>query len=290
MTPIRVIALDLDGTLALEDHTISPATRSALTELSREGVEIIIATGRRYRTTRYVIDNLGLDIFAVCNGGALGKKPDATTFHQTAFPRENLSEIVEVSRALNMSLVGQRDSHARGGADFIIDDGAPWSMPIQRYFDDNKMWSGAASLDDYDDEFLVLGGFDHASKLETLAAEVHRRFPNQYNTIIVPHPTSEYFYCEITQQHVHKWHGLTKLAELLNIEASSICAVGDELNDLSMIKGAGHGFAMGNGNPELQRYADHVCGNHDEDGLLEVIDYIRKHNTLMGPDQAKGTV
>ncbi|NIQ97686.1 MAG: HAD-IIB family hydrolase, partial [Desulfuromonadales bacterium] len=76
-----MIALDLDGTLALENHTVSPATRSALTELSLEGIEVVIATGRRYRTTRFVIDDLGLEVYAVCLGGALGKRPDTSTFH-----------------------------------------------------------------------------------------------------------------------------------------------------------------------------------------------------------------
>ena len=78
---IKMIALDLDGTLALANHEVSPATKDALTNLHADGVEVVIATGRRYRTTRFVMDNLGFDVFAVCNGGALVKAPDQSTLH-----------------------------------------------------------------------------------------------------------------------------------------------------------------------------------------------------------------
>ena len=59
---IRMIALDLDGTLAIADHQVSSATRTALLELHEGDTEVVIATGRRYRTTRFVIENLGFDV------------------------------------------------------------------------------------------------------------------------------------------------------------------------------------------------------------------------------------
>jgi hydroxymethylpyrimidine pyrophosphatase-like HAD family hydrolase len=86
------------------------------------------------------------------------------------------------------------------------------------------------------------------------------------------------WYSEITQAHVTKWSGLSFLANLANVSAHSICAVGDELNDLTMIQQAGIGVAMGNARLELQKQADWICGNHDNDGLLKVIDFIRDHN------------
>ncbi len=55
--------------------------------------------------------------------------------------------------------------------------------------------------------------------------------------------------------------------------------MGDELNDVPMVKAAGLGVAMGNAHPELKSLADFICGNHDEDGLLELFDYIRQYNS-----------
>ena len=67
--PIKLLALDLDGTLAVDNHQVTEKTRDALHEISDEGVEVTIATGRRYRSARYVMENLGLDTFCICNGG-----------------------------------------------------------------------------------------------------------------------------------------------------------------------------------------------------------------------------
>ena len=99
-----------------------------------------------------------------------------------------------------------------------------------------------------------------------------------YRTIVVPFLGSAHFYCEITLAEVNKWHGLSKLAALFNLTAENICAVGDQLNDLPMLKEVGHGVAMGNGVEALHMYAKFICGNHDEDGILEVVEYIRHHN------------
>ncbi|MDA1075348.1 MAG: HAD family hydrolase, partial [Proteobacteria bacterium] len=111
MQPIKMLALDLDGTLAVDDHKVMPATRQALDALHRSGVEVVIATGRRYRTTKYVIGNLGLDVFAVCNGGALVKNHAGETHHETTFATDQFDSLVHIARSLGLSIFGQRDAH-----------------------------------------------------------------------------------------------------------------------------------------------------------------------------------
>ncbi len=89
---IKLLALDLDGTLALDNHQVSPATKDALCRLHQDDVNVVIATGRRYRTTRFVIENLGFDVATVCNGGALVKDHQQNTLHETAFSRLELDD------------------------------------------------------------------------------------------------------------------------------------------------------------------------------------------------------
>ena len=66
--------------------------------------------------------------------------------------------------------------------------------------------------------------------------------------------------------------GLTALAGILGIAHDEICAVGDELNDLEMVKNAGLGLAMRNARPELKEIADRVVGRNDEDGLVPFLE------------------
>jgi Cof subfamily protein (haloacid dehalogenase superfamily) len=270
-----MIALDLDGTLALENHQVSPKTRDALSELHSGGVEVVIATGRRYRTTRFVIENLELDVFAVCNGGALVKTPDQQTLHANTF---NVSSLAHLAREIGSTLFAQRDAHLLDGADFVIDEVPEWNQLTQKHYTNNQQWSGKADLGSGDEDYLVTGAFNTEAELIALVTEIHKAFPETYNTIIVPHLETDYFYCEITPQHVNKWHGLSQINQHLAIHADHVCTVGDELNDMAMITAAGHGFAMANGHQNLKDAANFVCGHNQEDGIVEVVNYINELN------------
>ena len=279
MIPIKMLALDLDGTLAIDNHEILPTTREALQSLHDGGVEVVIATGRRYRTTRYVIDNLGFEVFSVCNGGALVKMPDTTTLHESAFSVDQLDKLVTAARELHLPLMAQRDAHDRGGADFTIDNEVSWRDSFGQYFEANKAWGVAADLMSQPAEFVVAATFGEQSALQALRDKIDSQYPGEYTNIIVPPFNSDDFYMEITQTSVSKWQGLQHLMTHFDIPAEALCCVGDELNDLSMLMAATHSVAMGNGNKELHPHVTFVCGNHDEDGILEVIDYIHHHNS-----------
>jgi len=273
-----MLALDLDGTLAVDNHAVLPATRQALADLHDGDVEVVIATGRRYRTTRYVIENLGFDVYAVCNGGALVKKPDTTTLHESPFTTDQLNKIIAIARDMKLPLMAQRDAHDRGGADFVIDDQLPWGMAFKEYYESNKVWALAADLMMQPAEFVVAATFGARENLNSLRAQIDTRHPGEYTSIIVPPFNTDDYYMEITRSEVSKWQGLQHLLTHFDMPAEALCCVGDELNDLSMLMAASHSVAMGNGNHELHPHVTFVCGNNDEDGILDVVDYIRRHN------------
>jgi Cof subfamily protein (haloacid dehalogenase superfamily) len=276
-----MLALDLDGTLVTEDNAVSERTRAGLLELDQQGVEIVISTGRRYRTAARAIDNLGLPVHAVCNGGALVKRPDATTLHSQCFPSRDFRQLVKTARSYGLALFAQRDSHILGGADFVMDAGIPWNAAAEWYFRENQSWS---SIDEQFHEsdandFLVLGSYGDKETLLEFARDVQGLYRGDYSTLVVPHHQSKAHYCEVAQASVSKWTGLVALSEALGIDSGCICAVGDELNDLPMIENAAVGVAMANANPDLLAAADWVCGHHLRDGLVDVIDFIQDHNS-----------
>ncbi len=278
-----MIALDLDGTLAIENHQVSPATRDALKELHEgDDVEVVIATGRRYRSTRYVIDNLGFETYAVCNGGALLKCPDQQTLHAETF---DVAPVASIVRDLGLTLFAQRDAHELGGADFVLDAVPTWNDITKNYFHDNSEHSAKADLTAQAPEFLVSGVFGTEEDVTRVADAIAAQLSDMFNTIIVPHLQTERYYCEISQKHVDKWHGLTQLKDRLGIEPEHICTVGDQLNDVPMVSAAGHGVAMGNGHEELQAIARFVCGHNEEDGILDVVKYIHEVNASSASDQ-----
>jgi Cof subfamily protein (haloacid dehalogenase superfamily) len=276
LTRIRLLAIDVDGTLVTTEDQVSAATRAALHRLRAAGVEVAIATGRRYRNAQGAIGDLGLPAPAVCLGGALVKGGDGRTVHAEVFEASEFRAVASLFRDRGQSVVAQRDSHQDGGADFLVDESVPWNAPTQYYFDQNQGFAErAGSLPDQSrDDVLVVGTFGELMELRELERELHRVHPGAFTSHVMPGFQFQGHYCEVVPSKVSKWAGLQQLADHLGIPHAGICAVGDERNDLSMISGAGVGVAMGNACEDLKRAADWVTGSNDDDGLVGVVERI----------------
>jgi hydroxymethylpyrimidine pyrophosphatase-like HAD family hydrolase len=122
----------------------------------------------------------------------------------------------------------------------------------------------------------VFAGVCIGTQEEMLA--LHERFthelPGELYTHVLRSPRYLGYLCEIAPRGNTKWTGVQRLAEAWDISPEAICAVGDDVNDLPMIEGAGLGVAMGNALPEVRAAADRIAPTHDEDGLAQVVDWI----------------
>ncbi len=276
MTRIQLLAVDVDGTLVTSEDEISAATRAALHRVREAGVEVAIATGRRYRNAQGAIGALGLPVPSVCLGGALVKGGDGRTLHADVFEASEFRAVASLFRDRGHAVVAQRDSHQDGGADFLVDESVPWNSLTRDYYDRNQEFAErAGSLPDQArDDVLVIGTFGELAELQELERELHRVHPGAFTSHVMPGFQYQGHYCEVVPSRVSKWAGLQRLADFLGISREGICAVGDERNDLSMISGAGVGVAMGNACEEVKRAADWVTGHHDEDGLVGVVERI----------------
>ena len=276
MTRIQLLAVDVDGTLVTPEGGISAPTRAALHRLRGAGVEVAIATGRRYRNAQGAIGALGLPVPTVCLGGALLKGADGRTLHAQAFEASEFRAVASLFRELGHAVVAQRDSGRDGGADFLLDESVPWNFPTRDYHQRNAEFAEPAERlpEQARDDVLVIGTFGELAELRQLERELHRVHAAAFAVHVMPGCFNEGHYCEVVPSRVSKWTGLRRLADLLGISHERICAVGDERNDLSMISGAGMGVAMGNACEEVKRAADWVTGHHDEDGLVGVVERI----------------
>ena len=82
------------------------------------------------------------------------------------------------------------------------------------------------------------------------------------------------YMCEVAPAGVTKWSAVLRLAAEWQIDEASICAVGDDVNDLLMIQAAGLGVAMGNAIPEVKAAADRIAPSQDDDGLVQVVEWL----------------
>ena len=266
-----LLAIDIDGTLVTDDDRVTPAVRGAVHAACKE-LTVVLATGRRYRTTRLAMEQIGRSLPAICLGGALTKDADGRTVHSETFAPTQLSQLLGLARRRSLTLLLQRDSHAHGGADFIIDGNSEWNENVQHYMVANGTVGQVAAAPEElgHDDILMVGCFAERPPLRALQREIDA--DGAFATVLVKSKKTPGWYLETTRSHVDKWSALQRFAADRGIAANAICAVGDALNDLPMIRGAGFGVAMGNADSEVRAAADWVTGSNAEDGLARLID------------------
>ena len=273
---IALLAIDVDGTLVTEANQVLPDTREAVHRAFGGGLAIVLATGRRYRTTQRVMGQLGLPLPAVCLGGALTKTAAGDTVHSEPFTAGQVDGLLQLARRRGLPLILQRDSDGRGGPDFVVDSRVAWNEETEYYVSVGGEAGGTDPAPDrtgYDD-ILVVGAFGSREEL----AGLERDFVAEgaFATVLVPSKRTPGWYLETILGHVSKWTGLQRLAAHSGIAESAVCAVGDAANDLPMIRGAGFGVAMGNASPDVKDAAAWVTGSNEEGGLVPLLELLVK--------------
>jgi len=280
---IRMLVLDVDGTVTNSRHEITAGTCDAVARLRAAGIRVVLATGRRYRDTLPVAARLGIDAPLVTASGALVKRPsDHATLACAAFGPGVLENVLTMIVAAGHDPVLYTDSFAEG-FDFHCRDLASPAAPgagegdgeprgLAEYLARNRHLARVTPSIDRDVPAGVFAGFamgTHERMLD-LEAALDAAHPGMLSLHTIRSPRYRDWMCEIAPAGVTKWSGVLPIARQWGIAPAQICAVGDDVNDLPMIRAAGLGIAMGNGRPEVLAAADRVVGRHDDDGLAEV--------------------
>ena len=270
----RILALDIDGTLLDGDGRLRPRTIEAVARAVDSGIRPVLCTGRRYRRALPVAEQLGLDSPLVCNSGALVKEARGhRTLWRADLANEVLADIFDLFRARDEMAVSFTD-RAPDDFDFLVTT-APSGRPLfDDYLDQNRShaevdpdWPARPDLAHY--HICAIG--TRASMLDFERA-VLERVPGSVQTFVQKSPRYAGTMCEVLRHDASKWSALLHLAELWGVAPGEICAVGDDMNDVPMLRGAGLGVAMGHAGPEVLDAADLVTGTDDEDGVAMLIE------------------
>ena len=254
-TPIKAIALDLDGTLLTTNKKISSRTVRLINSLVDQGVFVCIATGRSLSTTKQFIEHLNITTPLICYNGACihDMKNNADISHITIdeqIGREMVRLSMKTTAYFHMFLNHQL-YFAPGSetADFL----EPMSAEIGTTVD-------LASLADTRfTKGMYVGEPDVTLPIKN---ELERLFPNQLN-IVYSHPQ----YLEVMPKEATKGKALAALLEQNQIAASETIAFGDAENDVEMLTWARYGVAMGNSPEHVRLLAPYTTMSNDEDGV-----------------------
>ncbi|MEK6238857.1 MAG: Cof-type HAD-IIB family hydrolase [Planctomycetales bacterium] len=285
MTRYRLLAVDVDGTLLNPQDELTEPTRQALLRAGQSGLRVALVTGRRYRKALPYVEPLGLAAPVVTASGALIKHPQENhrTLFAADFGEETLSQWLRIVVEEGWEPLAHADTFD-AGFDFYFRRQTRPRPELAEYLQANDaLGRDCPDLLDAPPRG-VFSGFvmgPREAMLE-LAGLLQERLPGKLSVHVARSPLYAGFMCEVAPAGADKWSGVRFLADAWEIQPEEICAVGDDVNDLPMIRGAGLGVAMGNARPEVKEAADRVAPPHTEDGLAEVVAWLMDMNHRSG--------
>jgi hypothetical protein len=258
----RLVAMDLDGTLAGPDGVISARTRDAIARAQARGVIVTLVTGRTLPAVRPKVMELGLTAPVIlCNGASIYNANDG----HILFRRPIASTL---SRKIIRFLVQAKLSPVA-----FVDDGLYSAQTISPNISPRSGLAGmklhilGAAFERFalaPEKIAVIVRANHARAwVKKLRAETHGKI-----SLTRPYPTL----IEMTHRYASKGRALGWLANHLKIPRRQVMAIGDGDNDMDMIQWAGMGVAMGNAPASVRAVSDYVADSVEVDGLAKVIE------------------
>jgi Cof subfamily protein (haloacid dehalogenase superfamily) len=264
----RLLCFDYDGTAADGGHFPTPRVREAVGAAQARGARVVLATGRSFGSAYRYAEALGLHDAVITYQGAIVKEmrpPHATLMHEV-LPLEPLHEFLALAEArdLDLSLYGDEEYYItaqRCSPDFHRRWFGP---PYHRVATYGDALAALHAKGEIPIKGLVIV---EPGEGEPLAAELHEMFQGRLTVL-----RSHELFTEVTSPHASKGNAMAFLADRYGIAQAETIAVGDSDNDISMIRWAGLGVAMGNAAPEVIAAADCVAPSVYDDGLAAVIE------------------
>lgn len=261
----RALALDLDGTLMDSKKQLSEVNKEAVWKAIDAGVAVILASGRPLFGVMPVADKLELHkrggYVLAYNGGNIVDCKTGELVYSKQIPKECIDDICLVARECGVSPLSYYEDKILAESDsdeYVIKEAFCNSAQI-------KVVSDVAGFIDYPvAKFLVVGEHD---KLVPVQEKLLAKHSDALDIFF-----SEEYFLEVVPKDIAKDASLGALLLKLNIDRKEMIACGDAMNDLSMIRYAGLGVAMGNSYPGIKEYADYVAPTNDEDGVAAVIE------------------
>ena len=272
----RMLALDLDGTLLDPDGKIAPETASGIARLVAAGVVPVLCTGRRPRRTIPIARRLGLTTPLVCNSGALVKAADhRATIWRADLDRALVVEVLRIFRLFDQPAISFLD-RADGQADYLVATPRVARPLFDDFLAHNERYAEVAPgwEDDPERVHYHLTAINTRDAMLDLERALHAALGDQIQTFVQKSPSYAGTMCEVLRADANKWTAIRHLCDRWGIDPSQVCAVGDDMNDIPMIQGAGLGVAMGHAQDQVLAAADLVVRTNAAGGVAQLIDEV----------------
>lgn len=264
MGNIKLVALDLDGTLLTDAVTLEPRAREAIRRVKDKGVIVTLATGRMFSSARPYAVELGLELpLIVYHGAQVRHSGTGAVLYERVIPRPLALVLIKKIKEYNYAY------------NVYLDD----RLYVEHIQTENEEYAWRAGVElhqveDMEDLLeqqpkgpLKIVALNEGPALDPLEAAIRREVGDGiYITRSLP------TYLELLHPEVNKARGLQALAELEGIRPEEIMVFGDSYNDVQMFRYAGLAVAMANAPAEVQAAADYVTGSNNDGGVAQALE------------------
>jgi len=292
---IRLLALDIDGTLLDSSGQLPDANRQAIARAIDLGVDVALATGRRFDFARPVFEQLPAPLTLILSNGAVVKRRDGETLMKRLLPRDVARQVLAaVPQHRHEAAVTFDRTHAAQ----IVYQAIDWDHPRHsRFFAANRpylaevdpledcltedpvqvMFTGTcADMRDLFNQLRARAAHDPAGApscgASKRAAVVDESPDHRYSVALTEYDFRDFSLVDILQAGCSKGTALADWARERGFAREEIMAVGDNLNDLEMLEFAGCPVVMGNGIPDLKERGWQVTATNDEAGVARAVE------------------
>lgn len=279
---IRLIALDLDGTLLDSRGRVGERNRAAIDEARARGVGVALVTGRRFRDARPLALELGLDVPVIAHNGALTKHAHSLeTVAAVLMPVEAARAVVRIGRKHGADAL-LSDDHVGAGL-LVYDHISPGNTALAKYIEWSRRVVGEEaaaairrvdSLDEYlDHDPLHVAFSGGCAAMERLAEVMKGELNGGVRLLLTLYPKMDFALLDVLHPEASKGAGLAAVAAEAALTREEVMAVGDNFNDLEMLEWAGTGVLMGNADPTLHATGRfHSTAANDDGGVADAIE------------------
>jgi Cof subfamily protein (haloacid dehalogenase superfamily) len=287
---LRLIAIDIDGTLLNPDFKVSDTDLATLRRARADGVEVILVTGRRHTFALPIAQQLGFDLWMITSNGAITRSLAGETFHRDLLPEPTCRQLVTVMQEFRGQTVLTFDSNGPGT--IVIERLEYLEGSIQRWLEKNMQYIKFVipiedSLTTDPVQAMFCGPVADMKRvlrvLETCGLPI--------TVLRTEYPGRDLSIVDVLNAGCSKGHALKRWANHRQITREQVMAIGDNYNDIEMLAFAGHPFIMGNASEELRGRGWTLTRSNAESGVSAAVEHVLNGKPIEAPeaDEVRGS-
>ena len=256
---IKMIATDIDGTILIPDKQFTTEIKNCINHLKKEGIKVVLVTGRMNSAAQLIANELNLNTPVVSYQGGLVKH-NGETLYERYLSTAQAEKIIEWGRKENIHLNLYNDDILY--SDTLCEEVTRYAkrqnidFVIKPFYEIKK---------DKVNKLLAID-YNHPEKIDFFEKELPKIFPDLYIVKSTPN------FLEFSNPEGSKYCAVKYLQQYYGLKDDEILTIGDQNNDIELLKAGGIKVAMGNATPELKAAADYVTDSVENNGFAKAIE------------------